>query len=110
MRPRHLAVGFTLAAFMLAAVVLAGCGGQSKFGDGVIDIAGAGQGMSRVEVEIIGLKALKRSAEICVAGEPLPFGLDNPCAGDPGRQDKAAKAIPRSEERRVGKECRSRWS
>src|SRR6266508_6760009 len=43
--------------------------------------------------------------------------FDNPAAGDPGYIVKLAVeggfngvAVQRSEERRVGKECRSRWS
>jgi hypothetical protein len=78
---------------LVVSLALAGCG-SSNFGDGTVDLNGDGKGISRVAVELGALKALKRGAEICVTGEPLPFGIDNPCADKPDMQDKAGKAVP----------------
>ena len=40
---------------------------------------------------------------------PIPNPEEDSAAG-PGYPDMPEESAPRSEERRVGKECRSRWS
>ena len=50
--------------------------------------------------------ALAEGADAIELGVPF----SDPMADGPVLQRSAARALDRSEERRVGKECRSRWS
>src|SRR2546422_10993099 len=48
--------------------------------------------------------------EILTGWAPLSFTSKDRCALRVGREDSVFVLVGRSEERRVGKECRSRWS
>ena len=54
------------------------------------------------------MDAYWRAANYLSAGQL--YLLDNPLLKEPLTMDQIKKKIVRSEERRVGKECRSRWS
>ena len=90
--------------------------------DGIADIVEAGDPILRTETrpfdgqvddsELVRLAEVMRSTMLAAPGvglaaPQLGIGLSMFVAEDPGARDPE---VARSEERRVGKECRSRWS
>ena len=60
------------------------------------------------EKQVISIKEVEEV--ITIMGQPEDYLIDEEIFGDEPQPRKSSKSSRRSEERRVGKECRSRWS
>src|SRR3712207_8820357 len=78
--------------------------------DGIRDIGVTGVQTCALPIYCAGAQAVRPDG--APVARPAGPGARGPAA-EPGRQGGQApvahRAVPRSEERRVGKECRSRW-
>src|SRR2546429_6051139 len=72
--------------------------------DGIRDVAVTGVQTCALPISL----SLEQQPRDAAAGVHADTGADH--AGDERRHGPDGGAEPRSEERRVGKECRSRWS
>src|SRR3712207_7465880 len=81
--------------------------------DGIRDIGVTGVQTCALPISLAGgvAHAARDHGDVALADRVQDADGHDACAvGEPREADAVVDALPRSEERRVGKECRSRWS
>ena len=113
-RARYIIAALALAVLIMALVCLFVGASRMSFSDGVAALFGKG---SAANVRILRsirvprvLAALIAGAALSVSGLVMQTTLSNAMASPSTMGVSNAAVFGRSEERRVGKECRSRWS